>query len=142
MPNRPSHTLLIDSDLFLAIRLTKGLEKMGSAVVTVDSSEAAVVAAQSVPPDLILINFGRENLRPLETVGNLRSQGVVAAILGYVSHTRIPDLRPQSKAVGCDLLVANSAITKRLDSIVSRLLEKRLEQAALEEIEKDTDEEE
>lgn len=121
--NKPL-VLLIDNDLFLSVRIDSTLRKLGCDVVVVNSSEKAFTTAQTRHPSLVIINYAKANLSPLEITRRLKSLPNPAPILGYISHGLIPEFRPESKAAGCDLLVANSVITGHLDRLIARLLSK------------------
>ncbi len=57
----------------------------------------------------------------METVRRLKSLGA-RHVIGFISHTLIPDVREEARAAGADMVCANSAITQRLPEIVERVL--------------------
>jgi CheY-like chemotaxis protein len=119
-PAKPG-ILVIDEDLLFSVRVETTLQKRGYEVyVAVDPDDALAIAETNVL-NLIIINFGREGLRPLETTTKLKALFQPAPILGFLSHKLIPSIREQARDAGCDLLVANSALVLRLSQLVEKL---------------------
>ena len=113
--------LVIDEDLLFSVRIEKTLQKAGYDVHVSGNREEALEIARGHHLALTIINFGRENLAPLETTEKLKGQPNSAPVLGFISHTMIPEVRPKAMEAGCDLLVANSALTLRLRQLVEKL---------------------
>jgi CheY-like chemotaxis protein len=126
-PHKPSQTatgaavLVVNDDLFFTARIESTLRRLGYQVAVARSLEDAVASAEARPPALAIVNFGSERINPPEVVRHLKALPHPAPVLGFVSHTWIPQVRPNALAVGCDLLVANSAIHRRLPQLVVRL---------------------
>ena len=113
--------LVIDEDLLFSVRIEKTLQKLGYEVYVAGSSEEALDTAEGHSLALTIINYGRENLSPLATTEKLKALPQPAPVLGFVSHKLIPQIRPDAMSAGCDLLVANSALTMRLPQLVEKL---------------------
>ena len=114
--------LVIESDLFFSVRIEKTLQKMGYAVKVTTTGEQALAEAAASPPDIVILNFGEERLHAEETTRKLKDAHHAALVLGHVSHVNMPFVRPNAIHAGCDLLVANSALTMRLPQLVEKLL--------------------
>jgi CheY-like chemotaxis protein len=113
--------LVIDDELFFSVRIETTLKKIGYGVHVVGNREEAILQAERRPPALVIINFGRDSLTPAETVRKLKALPQPAPVLGFVSHIHIPQIRPNAMAAGCDLLVANSALSMRLPQLAAKL---------------------
>jgi CheY-like chemotaxis protein len=113
--------LVIDEDLLFSIRVETTLRKLGYDVLVTASPEEAITIAEGERLDLTIINFGRENLHPLETVARIKAARQPAPVMGFLSHKLIPGMRDAAREAGCDLLVANSALVLRLAQLVQRL---------------------
>ncbi len=117
--------LVIESDLFFSVRIEKTLQKMGHSVTVVTTGEQALTAAAANPPDIVILNFGEERLHAEETTRKLKEAHPETRVLGHISHVNMTFVRPNAIHAGCDLLVANSALTMRLPQLVGKLLGKK-----------------
>ena len=113
--------LVVDEDLLFTVRIETTLRKLGYDVFVTGNAEEAVTIAEAMDLSLVIINFGREGLQPMETTAKLKAVYQPALVLGYISHKLIPGLRDQAREAGCDMLVANSAMVLRLVPLVERL---------------------
>jgi CheY-like chemotaxis protein len=116
--------LVVEDDLFFAVRIETTLKKLGYAVHVVGSEEEAVAQAEASPPALVIVNFGSRTFAPGDVVKRLKALPKAAPVLGFVSHVWIPQVRPNALAAGVDLLVANSALSMRLPQLVADLARK------------------
>ncbi len=112
--------LVIENDLMFAVRVESVLKKLGYRVKVVGDSAKAIAFATENPIHLAIVSMGRERLSPLETISRLKALQNPAPVLGFLSHTLIPQIREQAKAAGCSLLVPNSAIITRLPLLMER----------------------
>lgn len=112
--------LVAESDLMFAVRIESVLKKAGYRVKTVQNAEKAAELAASDPPFLAIVSMGREKLAPFDIAARLSALPNPAPVLGYISHTLIPEVREQAKASGCALLVPNSSIVTRLPLLLER----------------------
>lgn len=113
--------LVVEDDLFFGVRIEKTLQKLGYAVRMAKSRDEALALAEAHPSALVIVNFGRDQLEPLEVVRRIKALPHAPPVLGFVSHKWIPQVRPNAMAAGCDLLVANSALSMRLPQLVAKL---------------------
>ena len=113
--------LVIDEDLLFSTRVESTLLKLGYDVLVTADPDEGISVAETNALSLTILNFGREGLRPLETVAALKGVYQPAPVLGFLSHKLIPAIRDAAREAGCDLLVANSALVLRLAQLVERL---------------------
>ena len=112
--------LVVESDLMFAIRIESVLKKLGYRVKTFGDASRAVEFATEQTLFLSIVSMGREKLTPFEMITQLRALPNPAPVLGFLSHTLIPEVRERAKAAGCDLLVPNSSIVTRLPLLIER----------------------
>ncbi len=113
--------LVIDEDLFFAMRAEATLRKMGYESKLLGTYQEALAYAGENDLCLTMMSYGKERLQPLELTRELKALSPNCPILGYVSHGEIPVMRPLSKEAGCDLLIANSAFATRLPQMIQKL---------------------
>jgi len=120
LPMKP-RILVIDEDLLFSVRVETTLQKSGYDVYVTSSPEEALEVARENPLSLVIFNYGREALKPMETTTRLKALYQPAPVLGFLSHKLIPGVREAAREAGCDLLVANSALVLRLAKLVEKL---------------------
>jgi CheY-like chemotaxis protein len=143
MQNEQAHSgaleaLVVENDLFFAVRIETTLKRMGYRVHTVGSAAAARDALGERVPALVLVSFGKDALAPGEVTRLAKSLPEAPPVLGYISHVILAEKRAEAKEAGCDLLVPNSAVAMRLPMLIERLLARDI--AAAEEIAEEEDE--
>lgn len=125
-----SHAVLVAvNDLFFALPIENALKRMGWEPAVVDSCDAALAHARERLPDMAIVDFGRADLEPARLVAGLKAIRREIAVLGFISHKSLAAARPAARAAGCDLLVANSALSARLPQLLERLASRRPEDA-------------
>jgi CheY-like chemotaxis protein len=124
--------LIVEDDLLFSVRMERSLAVAGYETHTVSKPDEAVEWARAHPPILTIVNCGSPRLPGADAVRLLRAALPDLPIIGYMPHTRMPELKPPVRAAGCDLVVANSAISMRLPQIVERLLASRSDRLAME----------
>lgn len=116
-----NEVLVVDDGLLFSVRIENILRKLGYSVKVVGNEPEARAWANAHPLVLAIINFGSERTSAADTVRHLKALPHPPAVLGFISHTWIPQVRPAAMEAGCDLLVANSVISTRLPQLVARL---------------------
>jgi len=120
------HILIVEGDLLFSVRIETTLKKLGYRTTVIGNGAKALThiaeSTAETAPALVIANFGSGRLDPLPFLEELKSLPNPPLVLGFVPHGRLPEMRPLLKAVGCDLLVANSAIAAHLPKLVARLL--------------------
>jgi CheY-like chemotaxis protein len=114
--------LVLEDDLMFSVRIEKTLTHLGYAPSIFTHSAEAIAFAEQNTLHLALINFSSEQQSPGEVVKRIKAQPDPPPVLGYCSHVSMPQIRPNAMAAGCNLLVANSALTMRLPQLVAKVL--------------------
>ena len=114
--------LLLENDLMFGVRLEKGFQKLGYEVVTIGTEAQLAASLSEDAPALAVLNFAGKTPAPLDATARLHHAFPEIPLLGYYSHTKIPEIRSEAKAAGLTLLVPNSAIATRLPQLIARLL--------------------
>lgn len=118
----PQSVLVIQDDLFFSVRIETALHKMGLTPHVFSDRNRALEWAKDHSFSLVIINFASERLHPADTVRQLKELTSPPIILGFCPHVWLPQIRPNAIEAGCDLLVANSALSLRLPHFVTKLL--------------------
>ena len=113
--------LIVNDDLFFTARIESTLRKLGYQVEIAGNLPTTLTMVQQFAPILTIVNFGSERVQPYAVVRQLKAQPNPAPILGFLSHVKIPAVRQEVREAGCDLLVANSALSLRLPQLVAKL---------------------
>ena len=116
--------LVVEDDLFFSVRIETMLRKAGYAAQVVTQGDAAIQAAAAHSPALIILSFSGKRFDAADITRRLKALPDPAPVLGFVSHVWMPQVRPNAMAAGCDMLVANSALTLRLPQLVEKMLSK------------------
>lgn len=114
--------LVLEDDLMFSVRIEKTLMHLGYAPSIFTHSAEAIAFAEQNTLALALVNFSSEQQAPGEVVKRIKAQADPPPVLGYCSHVSMPQIRPNAMAAGCNLLVANSALTVRLPQLVAKVL--------------------
>lgn len=115
------HVLVVEDDLFFSVRIENMLQGAGYIPQVVTDAVQAVACAASVPTALVIVNFGSDRLSPAEVTRRVKALPDAPPVLGFVPHKWMPQVRPAALGAGCDLLVANSALVRRLPQLAARL---------------------
>src|SRR5688500_2733721 len=124
MTDQPTRrAALIDDNLLFSSQISAGLARLGLAVDTVGSPGGTVERLADAPPAVILVNLASDRLQPLGLVRAVKAEPRLAAVpvIGYTGHTEQARIQAGRDA-GCDRVVANSAITGDLASVLGRVL--------------------
>ncbi|CEK19717.1 response regulator [Chthonomonas calidirosea] len=124
-PSSTPTVLIVNPDLLSSSRLESALKSLGWSVITARTQDEALARLHHLTPTLVLINFNIEGLQPLVITERAKSLHPSIKVLGFISHTRLSEMRPKAQIAGCDKLVANSALQERLPQILAGLFPKR-----------------
>ena len=119
--NNPGKTILaVLSDLMFTVKIQEAAKRAAIDVIFVTNREDALQAAKS-GPTLILLDLNGKSVDALEFIGTLKTDSETQHIplVGYVSHVQT-DLKQAAQDRGCDLVVARSAFSQNLPSILDR----------------------
>src|SRR5579859_4226326 len=65
--------LVVEDDLFFGVRIEKTLLRLGYEVRMAKSRDEALAMAETHPPALVIVNFGRDHLGPTEVVQRIKA---------------------------------------------------------------------
>jgi CheY-like chemotaxis protein len=114
--------LVLEDDLMFSVRIEKTLTHLGYAPSIFTQSAEAIAFAEQNTLCLALVNFSSEQQAPGDVVKRIKARPDPPPVLGYCSHVSMSQIRPNAMAAGCNLLVANSALTMRLPQLVAKVL--------------------
>jgi len=123
MPEQKKTIVALLSDLMFTAKIQNAAKRVGVDVVFVKSAEEAMAHA-SENPAAIILDLNNTALDPLQAITELRALKETAGIglLGYVSHVQT-DLKQAALEAGCDEVMARSAFSHNLPSILKRYAE-------------------
>ncbi len=114
--------LVLEDDLMFSVRIEKTLTHLGYTPVIFTHSADAIAYAEQNTLVMAMVNFSSEQQSPGEVVKRIKAHPNPPPVLGYCSHVSMSQIRPNAMAAGCNLLVANSALTLRLPQLVTKVL--------------------
>jgi PleD family two-component response regulator len=122
MPN-PKTIVAILSDLMFTVKIQEAAKRVGLIPVFAKTSEDAMEKAKEKPVAIIL-DLNANSVEPLEMIEKLKSDDATSKIslLGYVSHVQ-GDLKMAAQQKGCDVVMARSAFSQNLPTIMKRYAE-------------------
>ncbi|MBI4874065.1 MAG: response regulator [Acidobacteria bacterium] len=112
--------LAVVEDLMFTVKINEAARRAGIPVDFVKSdTDALEMAKQS--PVLIILDLNAGSVTPLKLIGKLKSSAATKGIslLGYVSHIQ-GELKQQAQEAGCDMVMARSAFSQNLPTILKR----------------------
>jgi CheY-like chemotaxis protein len=123
MPNQKKKIVAILSDLMFIVKIQEAAKRAGLDVVFVKSKEDALAQAKQNPAAIIL-DLNTSSVDSLEVIENLKADSETSGIslLGFVSHVQA-DLKQAAHEKGCDMVIARSAFSQNLPSILKRYSE-------------------
>lgn len=120
MTNQKKKIVAVLSDLMFTVKIQEAAKAAGLDVVFVNSEQQAMEQAKQHPAAMILdLNDAAGN--PLDIVTKLKAdkQTSKISLVGYVSHVQV-DLKQAAQERGCDVVMARSAFSHNLPSILRR----------------------
>jgi CheY-like chemotaxis protein len=124
MNSATSETIVvIDDNLLFSSSLTAGLKRLGYTPLLLDDARTAPERAASARPAGILVNLGSLRWDGVALVRALKAEPALASVpvVGFTGHTEVARIEA-ARAAGCDHVVANSAISGDLASVLRRAL--------------------
>jgi PleD family two-component response regulator len=111
------------SDLMFTVKIQEAAKRAGLIPVFARTSEDAMEKARERPVAIIL-DLNANSVEPLEMIEKLKSNDATSGIslLGYVSHVQ-GDLKMAAQQKGCDVVMARSAFSQNLPTIMKRYAE-------------------
>jgi two-component system response regulator MprA len=96
--------LVLEDDAGLLRLLRSGLEEEGFTVIAATSGHQAMVAAETEPPDLMVVDIGLPDADGRDVCQALRARGVAAPVLFLTARDAVTDLLSGFEAGGDDYL--------------------------------------
>ena len=120
MDTQPKKILAAVDDLFFAVKITEAARRAGMPVEFVKDDRSLMKSAAGKPALIIIdLNFG--GVKPLQSISKLKGNPELKSIsvLGYVSHVQ-GELKQKAHDLGCDMVMARSAFSQNLSSLLKR----------------------
>ena len=109
--------LAVVEDLFFTVKINESAKRAGVPVAFVKSQRDALDQAAE-HPSLIILDLNFEAVNPIELIRAIKNL-TKTHLLGYVSHVQ-GELKQQAQEAGCDMVLARSAFSQNLVSIMTR----------------------
>ena len=108
------------SDLMFTVKIQEAAKRAGLDAVFVRSWEDALAQAKQNPA-VIILDLNNTVTDPLDVIAKLKADAETSKIslLGYVSHVQV-DLKQAAQERGCDVVIARSAFSQNLATILQR----------------------
>ncbi len=116
--------LLADDDEVVRIVLKVMFEKRGFEVIVAEDGMAAIAAAESEMPDLIVLDMNMPVMTGWVAAREIKKEGASTAaipIIALTAHKTAEDHAEAHKA-GCDAFVEKPIVPERLFEVVNRVL--------------------
>lgn len=120
MPNEKKKIVAVLSDLMFIVKIQEAAKRAGLEAVFVRTQEDALQQAKGNPA-VIIMDLNAVGLDPLQIIEQLKLDSDTSKInlLGYVSHVQA-DLKHAAQEKGCDMVIARSAFSQNLPTILRR----------------------
>jgi CheY-like chemotaxis protein len=111
------------NDLMFTVKIQEAAKRAGLDAVFVKSQQEALAKAKENPAVMIL-DLNNTMANALEVITELKRDETTSKIslLGYVSHVQA-DLKQAAQEKGCDVVIARSAFSQNLATILRRYAE-------------------
>lgn len=121
MPKKKIVAIL--SDLMFIAKIQEAAKRVGLEAVFVKTQDDALEKAKDKPA-VIILDLNANNLEPLDVIEKLKADDVTSKIslVGYVSHVQV-ELKMAAQQKGCDVVLARSAFSQNLPTILRRYAE-------------------
>jgi PleD family two-component response regulator len=122
MPNKKKIVAIL-SDLMFIAKIQEAAKRVGLEAVFVKTEQDALEKAKDNPA-VIILDLNANNLEPLDVIEKLKANEATSKIslVGYVSHVQV-DLKMAAQQKGCDVVLARSAFSQNLPTILRRYAE-------------------
>jgi PleD family two-component response regulator len=120
MTNGKKKIVAVLSDLMFTVKIQEAAKRAGLDVVFVKTLDAAFAQAKDNPA-VMIVDLNTTALDALEFISKLKSNDETKEVnlLGYVSHVQ-GDLKQAAQEKGCDTVIARSAFSQNLPTILRR----------------------
>ncbi|MBV9761746.1 MAG: hypothetical protein JO340_14390 [Acidobacteriaceae bacterium] len=123
MGNSSKRVVAVISDLMFTVKIQEAAKRAGLEAVFVKSKQEAVEQAK-LDPAVIILDLNNTALNALEVIDELKAAEETrnVRLLGFVSHVQA-DLKHAAQQKGCETVVARSAFSQNLPTILRRYAE-------------------
>ncbi len=118
--NEKKKILAVLDDLLFTVKINDAAKRSGLEVDFI-KSETDVLEKARQHPLLIILDLNSHSVDPLKLIGELKRGEDTKSIslIGYVSHVQ-GELKQQAHDAGCDMVMARSAFSTNLPTILKR----------------------
>jgi CheY-like chemotaxis protein len=115
--------VVLDDNLLFSASLTAGLKRLGYEPLLLSDEKGAAGRAAAARPIAVLINLASLRWDSNALVRSIKADPALSHVplVGYTGHTEV-DRIDAGRAAGCDLIVANSAVSSDLAAVLRRAL--------------------
>ena len=108
-------------DLMFSVKISSAAKALNASVVFERTPDAVLARVRSERPALVIFDLNSSRLAPLETIRAIKADDALRSTrtLGYVSHVQ-SDVVAAARAAGCEEVLARSAFSERLATILTR----------------------
>jgi CheY-like chemotaxis protein len=123
MTNPRKKIVAVVSDLMFMVKIQEAAKRAGLDVVFAKSREDALAQAK-LNPAVMILDLNGTSLDAVELIGALKADSETSQLdlIGYVSHVQA-DLKQAAQQKGCDTVIARSAFSQNLPTILKRYAE-------------------
>ncbi len=123
MTNPRKTIVAVVSDLMFMVKIQEAGKRAGLEVVFTKSREDALAQAK-LNPAVMILDLNGTSLDAVELIGALKADSETSQLdlIGYVSHVQA-DLKQAAQQKGCDTVIARSAFSQNLPTILKRYAE-------------------
>lgn len=120
MAEQKKKVLAVVSDLMFMVKIQDAAKRAGLELAVVKTQAEALKKAAEHPA-LIILDLNYSEANPVETIAKLKSHDDTrdVPLVGFVSHIQ-GDLIKAAQEQGCDQVMARSAFSQNLPSILGR----------------------
>ncbi len=124
MADQKKKIVAILSDLMFRVKIEEAAKRAGFEAVFVQTQQEALARAKEQPA-VIILDLNHAAVEPLDTISKLKNDVETSKVklLCYVSHVQA-DLKKAAQSAGCDQVVARSAFSQNLPTILGRYAER------------------
>jgi len=123
MINTPKKVVAVLSDLMFTVKIQEAAKRAGMEVSFAKSREDAL-AQSRLNPAVMILDLNGATVDALDLISALKGDTETSQIdlIGYVSHVQA-DLKQAAQEKGCNMVIARSAFSQNLPTILRRYSE-------------------
>jgi PleD family two-component response regulator len=112
--------LCVVDDLMFSVKISSAAKAVNAAVVFERVPAAVLTRIRDERPSLVIFDLNSSRLAPIETIRAIKTDDELRGTrtVGYVSHVQT-DVIAAARAAGCDEVLARSAFSEKLGSILT-----------------------